>query len=435
MPSKGKRVVIDTVATSGCNFPDGTIFELLRDPKRSETLNILIWRKRVIAVGAHAHHCGQQYVPVRLNPTVLNAVRFPTHVGKRENTERLFWDTHAILAKYLDQPQPCTDSLVFCVFCSWLAPVLPIVPLVWINYIPGSPWRAVMHLLSLLCRRSLILMEAGRAEIRFLPMAISPTLVLQEPDMRPAMQRILIGATHRGANISVCGKIVDMFGFKIILSQSLPTAVGFEDAILKITLLPVAGHLPGLDPNLSRRIGEKFQSRFLAYRLWNLDNVKTPNLELGNLTPSFQELAKSVASSVVLHADLRQRIMAAVQPQNDVVRLERSRTIEFVTNEALRDFCHEPERSNIRSSELGKKIETISAGRGCVHECSPERAGWMMRKMGLQPETIDARSHGLKLTSENRKQIHQLAARYGVPLPPKQLVQCTYCEELSTRAS
>jgi len=56
-----------------------------------------------------------------------------------------------------------------------------------------------------------------------------------------------------------------------------------------------------------------------------------------------------------------------------------------------------------------------------------------MRKMGLQPEKIDAKSNGLKLTSQNRKQIHYLAARYGVPLPPKQLVQCTDCDELRTK--
>jgi hypothetical protein len=425
--------VIDAVTTAGCAFPDGTVLELIRDPQKPETLNLLTWSRRVKATGAQAQHCGQRYVPISLNPTVLKAVQFPTHVAQKESTEKLFSDTHELLAKHLDQPEPCTDSLVFCVFCSWLLEALPMVPLIWINYSPGSPWRAAMHLLHLLCRRSLPLMGVGKAEIRSLPMAINPTLILHEPDMRPAMQRILIGSTHRGANISGGGKIVDLFGAKIVLSQSLPIATGVEDAIFKITLFPSARDLPALDSNLSRRIGEESQSRFLGYRLRNLGNVDTPIFDLGDLAPSLQELAKSMASSVVGHADLQKRIVSALQPQNEVLRVERSQTIEFVASEALRDFCHEPERSCVRSKELGIKIKTISAGRGCVQECSPERAGWIMRKMGLQPEKIDAKSNGLKLTSQNRKQIHYLAARYGVPLPPKQLVQCTDCDELRTK--
>jgi hypothetical protein len=433
MSSSQKRGVIDAVTTAGCAFPDATVLELIRDPQKPETLNLLTWGRRVIATGAQAQHCGQRYVPISLNPTVLKAVQFPTHVAQKESTEKLFSDTHELLAKHLDQPEPCTDSLVFCVFCSWLLNALPMVPLVWINYSAGSPWRAAMHLLSLLCRRSLPLMGVGKAEIRSLPMAINPTLILHEPDMRPAMQRILIGSTHRGANISGGGKIVDLFGAKIVLSQYLPTATGGEDAIFKITLLPTARDLPSLDSNLSRRIGEESQSRFLGYRLRNLGKVETPNFDVGDLAPSLQELARSMASSVVGNADLQKRIVSALQAQNEMLRVERSREIEFVAIEALRDFCHEPERSYVRSKELGKRIETICAGRGCVEECSPERAGWNIRRMGLQPEKIDAKSNGPKLTSQNRKQIHYIAARYGVPLPPKELAQCTHCDELRTR--
>jgi hypothetical protein len=433
MHSLAKCVAADAVATAGCTFRDGTTLELIRDPKLPETLNLLTWNGRVIAAGAEAQHGGQRYVPICLNPTVLKAVQFPTQPAPKESTEKLFSDTHELLAKHLDQPEPCTDSLVFCVFCSWLLEALPMVPLVWVNYSPGSPWRAAMHLLCLLCRRSLPLMGVGRAEIRSLPMALNPTLILHEPDMKPAMQRILIGSTHRGANISGGGKIVDLFGAKIVLSQSLPTTTGVEDPIFTITLLPSARDLPRLDSNLSRRIGEESQSRFLGYRLRNWGNVDTPIFDLGGLAPSLQELAKSMASSVVGQADLQKRIVSALQPQNEVLRLERSRTIEFVAIEALRDFCHEPERSCVRSMELGTKIKTISAGRGCVQECSPERAGWIMRKLGLQPEKIDARSNGLKLTIQNRKQIHYLAARYRVPLPPKQLVQCAQCDELRAR--
>ena len=225
MSSSQKRGVIDAVTTAGCAFPDATVLELIRDPQKPETLNLLTWTGRVVATGAQAQHCGQRYVPISLNPTVLKAVQFPTHVAQKESTEKLFSDTHELLAKHLDQPEPCTDSLVFCVFCSWLLEALPMVPLIWINYSPESPWRAAMHLLHLLCRRSLPLMGVGKAEIRSLPMAINPTLILHEPDMRPAMQRILIGSTHRGANISGGGKITDLFSAKIVVSQSLPTAV------------------------------------------------------------------------------------------------------------------------------------------------------------------------------------------------------------------
>jgi hypothetical protein len=435
MSSPRKNVVLDAVATAGRNLSDATILELIRDPKRPETLNLLTWRGRVIATGAQARHCGQRYVPISLNPTVLKAVQFPTRVAPRESTEKLFSDTQELIPKHLDQPQPCTDSLVFCVFCSWLLNALPMVPLMWINYSPGSPWRVAMELLSLLCKRSLVLMGVGRAEIRALPMAINPTLILHEPDMRSAMQRILIGSTHRGANLSGGGKIVDLFGAKIVLSQSVPTETGVDDAIFKITLLPVARNLPRLNSNHSRRIGEEFQSRFLAYRLRNLNKVETPNFDLGDLAPSLQEVARSMASSVVGYADSQKRIVPVLQEQDEVLRVERSRAIEFVAIEALRDFCHEPGRSCVRSKELGKKIETIFAGRGCLQECSPERAGWLMKRMGLQPETIDARSNGLKLTSQIRKQVHYLAARYRVPLPAKQLVQCTNCDELRTRSA
>jgi hypothetical protein len=108
MSSSQKRGVIDTVTTAGCAFPDATVLELIRDPQKPETLNLLTWTERVVAAGPEARHGGKRYVPISLNPTVLRAVQFPTHVAQKESTEKLFWDTHELLTKHLDQPQPCT---------------------------------------------------------------------------------------------------------------------------------------------------------------------------------------------------------------------------------------------------------------------------------------------------------------------------------------
>jgi hypothetical protein len=106
-------------------------------------------------------------------------------------------------------------------------------------------------------------------------MQLQPTLLLDEPDLRPEMQALLQSSAHRTTGIISGRGIVDFYGPKIVCSHKLPQGTALATDALRIALIPVAGQQPPLDKRAETEIAEEFQSRLLGYFLRNSSGVQT----------------------------------------------------------------------------------------------------------------------------------------------------------------
>lgn len=106
----------------------------------------------------------------------------------------------------------------------------------------------------------LLVIGLKRSDISRFPMLLQPTLVLDEPELRPEMQMLLQASTERGAQIISSHDLLEFYGPKVICSGKLPLGTALETESLRAALIPTAGHLPPLDRKMEGEIAEEFQA-------------------------------------------------------------------------------------------------------------------------------------------------------------------------------
>lgn len=420
------------IQTAGEVFADGTVIELLRDAASPEEFSLVRIRKGVLDLKPTVSHAGRVYSPIRMNGgAFLKAVRFPTQVAPLESTKKLFTDVHALLRRYLGQTDPFITAMVFTIFASWMSPLLPITPLLLIFAPAGSPKNLVLQMLNVLCRHPLRLVGLKRGDILHLPMQLQPTLLLDEPDLQPAMQTVLQASSHRGTQTISCRGIVDFYGPKIVCSHKLPEGTALETDALHISLIPVAGLLPLLDKKAEAEISEEFQSRFLGYLLRNSSGVQIPSFDVSQFSLPVQDLARAFGAAIVGDDEIRQKILPLLAAHDEEIRADRASAFESILLEAGLSFTHKRGQNNVRMDELAKEMSAIYKGRGIDEEPSAESVGWAVKRLGIPSGRINRSGNGLTMNVSTCRLIHTLALSHGVrAMQGRFFSECRYCREL-----
>ncbi len=266
MGLQSERENSSATPTAGEIFTDGAVIELLRDLASPEDLTLVRRQAGISESKPKLSHAGRTYEPMRVNRSLSKAIRFPTRVATPEPTRKLFTTVHKLFSSCLGQLDSCVTAMVFAVFASWMSPVLPMAPILSIFAPAGSPKDPALQLLDLLCRRPLRLAGLKRGELLRVPMSLQPTLLLDEPDLQPAMQSILEAGTHRGSYVPSSDGMRDLFGPKIVCSRKPLLGTELETDVLRVALIPVSGPLPILDTKMQagarRRISGQISQLF-----------------------------------------------------------------------------------------------------------------------------------------------------------------------------
>ena len=387
----------------------------------------------ILDLKPNVSHAGRIYEPIHVNRNVSKAVRLPTRVAAPETTHKLFTAVHTLLSSHLGQLDACITAMVFAVFASWMSPVLPMAPLLTIFAPAGGPTNLVLQMLSLLCRRPLRLVGLRRGDILRLPISLQPTLLLDEPDLRPEMQMILQSSTHRGTRIISSRGILEFYGPKIIFSHKLSHGTALETDALRGALIPVAGQLPPLDNRAEEEIAEEFQARFLGYLLRNSSSVQIPSFDMSQFSLPVRDLARTFGASIVGDNEVQKRILPLLSVQDEEIRADRARTCDAVVLEAGLFFIHEGGSAKVRTDLIAQKVSAIYKGRGSDQQPSPESVGWAIRRLGIPSGRINKAGNGIELNVSTCRLIHTLAQSHGVRAMQGGLPSdCRYCRELQT---
>ena len=431
MTPRCKRETDVPIQTAGEIFADGTAIEILRDPASPEEFTLVCSQQGVLDLKPTLSHAGRAYAPIRVERSVSKAVRFPTRVAPLESTKQLFTDAHALLRRYLAQLDPCINAMIFTIFASWMAPASPTAPILSIFAPAGSPKNLVLQMLGMLCRRPLRLVGLRRSDILRVPMPLQPTLLLDEPDLRPEMQTMLQSSTHRGTRIISSQGVVEFYGPKIICSRRLPQDAALETDALRIALIPVAGTLPPLDTRSEAEIAEEFQPRFLGYFLRNSSRVQIPNFDVSQFSLPVQDLARAFGAAIVADAELQKRILPLLRVQDEEIRADRASAFDSIVLEAVLSLIHQDGCTKVRIDALAEKVSAIYKGRGFNEEPSAERVGWGVKRVGIPSGRINRAGNGIELNASTCRLVHKLAQSHGVrAMQGGFLSDCRYCHEL-----
>lgn len=419
-----------SIQTSGEIFSDKTVIELIRDPANPESLTLVRCRQGLVELKPEVAHADRMYEPLRLNRNLSSCVRFPTRIGPPESAEQLFKTVHCLLTTHLGQPDSCVTAMVCGIFSSWFWPVLPMAPILWIFALAGSPKNLAIRLLGLLCRRPLRLVGLRRGDLLRAPMSVQPTLLLDEPDLKPPMLTILDASSNRGAHIPSSHGMLELFGPKVIFSRTIPSVTPLETDALRAALTPVSQGLPALDKIAEEKIAEEFQARFLGCFLRNFDWLQTPKFYGGELTLPMQNLASAFCPLFDDNEEIQAKILGLLAAQDEEIRTANASALASVVLEALLFFIHQGGWSKVRTQHVADTVANIYAGRGFDQKnISAESVGWAIKKLGIPSGRINKAGNGVQLTVQVCRQVHQLGLSYGIRALQKFRSSCPYCEE------
>jgi hypothetical protein len=369
---------------------------------------------------------GKTYVPPSADPTVLEALRFPTGVASYASTRDLFDEIRKLLASYNDLPERFLSQIAYFIFGTWLADRVPVAPFLSIVAPATAAHGVLLQLLSLLCRRSLLLTVENPAGLWTLPMYLRPTLLLDAAELTVPVQKFLRASNGQGFHLPRKGQALDLYCAKAICSPEPLRDPSLLSSALQISLTPTRRELPALSEEARHRIAEDFQAKLLMYRIKGLSEVRSPEFDVAGLTAATRSLIHSVAACIVDDSKLQMELVHLLHQQEQEFQVERKAGLESAILEGLLSFCHVVGRTSVRAAELAETTNLILARRGEFLRISPETVGRRLKSLGFRTEPIGSGGKGLLLMGDVCVAIHSLAHEYGIQQDPAK--GCTRCQ-------
>jgi hypothetical protein len=424
MPKATQR---EAIATAGEVFPDGKMLELIRPDPGAGELRLLSWDGKNATVGKQFKVNGKIYRPASLNRTSLSALRLPANAAPYGTTRDLFNGLCALFAEYADIPENDVWQVAYLILGSFLTERLLAAPFLSLTALFGAPRTQMIRLLSCLCWRTLKLVDVTPTAICKLANLI-PTFLFDEPNLSRRAERFLYTTNSGGAVALGNGHISDVVSAKIICSREPLRDALLASQALQITLSPGSRQIPFLEDSVCASIASEFQAKLLQYRLENLGRIRTPDLDVSELSVPLQDVARSIASCVVDDRELQLGVVQFLRGRDLHGYLDSATELGSAVLEGLLFCCHRTE-SQVLCGELADIVNTVWRKRGEGLETTPEKVGWKLRALGLRTEPIDGAGKGVRFTEGVRLRIHSLAKSYGVPsLPHSARENCPHCK-------
>jgi hypothetical protein len=418
------------VQTGGQVFSDGSVLELIQGPNCE--LNLLSWDGKSAKTAGQFVRGDESFVPLRVDPAILRAMRLPSNIAKYRSTLRLFTEISGLISRATQAGDGVVLPLTFFVFATWLADSLPVAPFVWIVTPPTTTAAPLGRLLGLLCRRAFVISDIASARFHSSLMDLQPTLLTEIFQPTRRVLNLLRASTRHGAFVAAGGKAMDAFCSKIVFAPEPLRDPASAGSPLELVLPPMREYVPPISASEAARIAKEYQAKLLRYRLLNRAKVRAPSFDMNQFTVPMQELAYSLAASIADDSELQSRIVPFLKPLDLEIRVDRASQLPAIVLDALLARCHSNIGKDLPVTELTRDVNSIRQGREDVLAVSPETIGWTLRALGLHTRFITGGRKGLFLSPQVRKRIHDLAARYEVralrEVPPKP--SCPLCEAL-----
>jgi hypothetical protein len=415
------------IPTGGEIFDDGTIVELVEDPRQGSGLALLKWDGCKSVLSSEVVHEGRTYVPLTLDPTVRRALRLPSHVSSFGSTETLFQELVALTGDFTDLAEPFRQQLVAVVFASWAADCLP-TPINLSLWSPSAVDGArVLLFLSCLCRLALALAGPDAADLRALPDQLPATLLIFRPASSRRVRELLTTSGWRGFHSGRSGRLVETIGVRVF-STDVPLGNGTLGPIIEIPVAPRRRRLPTLDAKKQREIAEEFQPRLLQYRLTHCGTAKSAKSDDVSSAGSTSELVSGLRACFSDAPRLSKRLSVLIEAEQswDDARLGDPRVVLL---EVLLARCHEEGRSELYVAEIAADVNAaLFVGSGTL-TLSPRLVGSLLNSVGLLTHRLGKNGRGLKLDLATRRAIHRLAGAYNVPSAQRPFQACAECAQ------
>lgn len=423
----------NTVSTSGEILAAKTVIEPIAVGASKEAVELLLWSNGRVRAGHQVEYCGQVFTPFPMDSPLFRTMRLPTYCAEEGSTRALFDDTRKLFYRYLGLEEPEISLLTGFVFSTWMPERLPDPVGLAINGDIEDRGLDLLRLLHCVCRHSFLLAEITPSALRCLPMHLSPTLLIHQPEMNPKLARMLRAAGTAGMHIpSGQGRVVDLHCPKAIFGREEGVVINaIAQPAIRVALPPRHSAIVGLDGNLLRDLGDHFQSRFLNHRLRNCWRKVEVEIDVSGLSFSLHALAKSVAQCFPGDSPLGVRFVQALLPSDEEATERIRLRIDVTIIEILIALLHSKGEASVQVQDLAAKANALLISRGELIQYSPVEVGKVLRDLRIDRHRGSS-GQWIRFDLQTNRRIHYLAVSYGSILEKCLHQNCRECNEWKT---
>ena len=432
---KGRSNATKRIISAGEICADGAMIELVSGSSALNKPDLLLWNGRKAFVGPRIEHGGRTFEATELAPSLYWAMRLPSKCTDYGSARGLFAGISDLFKHHLDLPERESSLLTCFSISTWLADRLPSAPILAISGPSQELGVDVLRLLSCVCRHPLMLVEVTPVGFRSLPTQVSLTLLLDQQELKPNMQRLFRASSYRGLHVpGNRGSIVDLYGPKAILCGNDAAVDTLGSGVIHISLAPSKLRSSALDEKVQYDIANKFQPRLLMYRLKNSGRVRESRVDGSQFTFATRQLARTVGMCFPEDSELASDTVQLLRPQDEEVRGQQSRDVNCATIEILWAVIHERKRHEVKVDELAKDLNVLLQSRGEIIEYSAEEIGWKLKGLNIRRHS-DRSGRQVLLDRETSQNVHRLAQAYDLPCLQRVEAGCPDCNQAKTTLS
>jgi hypothetical protein len=262
-----------------------------------------------------------------------------------------------------------------------------------------------------------------------MPMHVAPTLLLNQQELRPNVQRILRASCYPGLNLpGTAGSMIKLSCAKGIFCGNDAALDALAGDVIRVPLMPSRLRPSDLDEKTRQQIANHFQPQLLSYRLQNCGKVHEPEIDVSRFAIAMQPVARALAQCFPADPELAGDAVQLLLPQDDEIRCERTSQVDYVIVEVLLAMLHQQTQTAVGVTDLTKDVNLVLEKRREIWSYSPEEIGRQLGGLKIARKR-DGSGQKVRFDRDTNQCVHRWARAYDLLPGEHSRAGCTDCDQ------
>ncbi len=403
--------------TLGEILPGGVVYELVQS-RSGHGVTLVRWDGQTYEIGPQFREGEIIYTPGYLHPSLLEATRFAREPAEYGDAMKLFGDVVDLFCHYMGLLREHAVFLVQVAFASWFPDVCVRPVTICISGLNMDQIMRLFRMFHVFCRRPLIVAQLSPR----IPLFMHPTLLLNASPISATAGGFWRASNYPGVVVpGPRGTMHNIACAKVIFCEREAAARAWAPEAIHIGLVPTSQELPSLTELEEAQLAAQYQPQLLMFRLRNLSLMSDGS----SCQPTLVGFAAggSLPTCIAENPEIRKALMPLLEAHEQDLRASRARDPHVASVESVWAPSHK--EKEMSTDEITKRVDALLRDRGETLRYNSKEIGWKLRSLGLLSHHTGKRK-ALQFSRDVRRQIHRLAAQFGLQLP--RFADCEDCK-------